>query len=757
MKAKYITIVLSLFIILFTNSRSANALSVESHQGIAEQAAIKHYSDFALDIFLKTELDMKAGLGEQLSTLTVLKWLKRGALNEDKPPYSLFPYLTRSPNHFHNPITGQGFSGFWWVGFLSGMSSTQWALLPIGSQDDGDYSWNDVRDYYFQALTTENPTARNTYYAHTFRGLGQLMHLVQDASVPSHTRNDAHAFYNYETWVKSHSVSGYPTINFTGVITNMASLIDTNQYNGTTPLAGTAIGLSEYTNANFFSEDTIESRNFNFPKVADATLINIGFANNSTTIPRKYYKKNCCGETNGGAGYLLSTVDYLDYYRVYYFDLDSQIQDLEEIAVLDKKVYADYASLLIPRAIGYSSDLLKYFFRAKIDMILDPDISGQYVVENSSTEQISGIFTLYYDDIDGNRTAVPNASWPLTIDGQVDNVNGISEPLSFFAPTFPEPKDVGKYMLVFKGNLGSETGNAVAGKVVNLGVSSERILYSVGGQFKTYDPVTNEVDIYNGPPINGEIVKWSDDATRVVAYDYMGGAGFFENGWRGNDLVKLNIAYDFNTLREEYAVGGVDVYTFQNPALISNYLHTQSSTATSWNGEEVAYLGRMDMGGPCYARPISPRDTDQYILRLNTVSKNLAYDLAGEYRCVTVELESEIQPGAIERSNYLTFTDVAMIAYQDSTLKILNYSGFKNSITLFNEECYTLTTEFNYIYDKIGASTGIYEEIYFGLSCNQATVRNTFNTRDYVDYQNIEWRSGGYSLCDSIWKLLISK
>jgi hypothetical protein len=32
--------------------------------------------------------------------------------------------------------------------------------------------------------------------------VGQLMHLVEDASVPLHTRNDAHLIFNYETWVE---------------------------------------------------------------------------------------------------------------------------------------------------------------------------------------------------------------------------------------------------------------------------------------------------------------------------------------------------------------------------------------------------------------------------------------------------------------------------------------------------------------------------------------------------------------------------
>jgi hypothetical protein len=46
---------------------------------------------------------------------------------------------------------------------------------------------------------------RNDYFAETFRGLGQQMHLIEDASVPLHVRDDAHfslIYDNYETWVE---------------------------------------------------------------------------------------------------------------------------------------------------------------------------------------------------------------------------------------------------------------------------------------------------------------------------------------------------------------------------------------------------------------------------------------------------------------------------------------------------------------------------------------------------------------------------
>jgi len=65
-------------------------------------------------------------------------------------------------------------------------------------------------------------------------------------------------------------------------------------------------------------------------------------------------------ETNEGKGYLLAAVDYYDDWRG---KAPSDNGELEKLPVLDNNVYAEYASLLIPRAVGYSAGLLDYFFR----------------------------------------------------------------------------------------------------------------------------------------------------------------------------------------------------------------------------------------------------------------------------------------------------------------------------------------------------------------------------------------------------------
>ncbi|MEK6776948.1 MAG: hypothetical protein AABY87_08720, partial [bacterium] len=238
---------------------------------------------------------------------------------------------------------------------------------------------------------------------------------------PSHTRDDGHLFYNYENYAESFiNQNGVPTPTsadyFGGTINNIASLIDTNQYDGDNPDPNIAvrsdIGLSEYTNANFFSEDTIINSDFPYPQITQQTpIVERTITNNlwNTTYPRQYYLKNCCGETNEGQGYLLAAVDYLDYWRQQYPLLSFT---LPKIPVLDDNVYKDYASLLLPRAVGYSAGLLNYFFRGSIEISL-PD-SGVYATTDDPNLGFTTI-TLQARNNTPNNEEMPDGSIELVV------------------------------------------------------------------------------------------------------------------------------------------------------------------------------------------------------------------------------------------------------------------------------------------------------------------------------------------------------
>ena len=68
------------------------------------------------------------------------------------------------------------------------------------------------------ALTNPSDATRKLQYASVFRTLGHLIHLVQDAAVPAHTRNDPHLALldsdRFEKW--SNSESGLVDIGGSG-------------------------------------------------------------------------------------------------------------------------------------------------------------------------------------------------------------------------------------------------------------------------------------------------------------------------------------------------------------------------------------------------------------------------------------------------------------------------------------------------------------------------------------------------------------
>jgi hypothetical protein len=111
----------------------------------------------------------------------------------------------------------------------------------------------------------------------------------------------------------------------------------------------------------------------------------------------------------------------------------------------------------VPRAVAYSTALLDYFFRGLV-IASGSDLSFGFA--NGSDEAMDGTFTLYYDDGSDVRRPVPGATWTRAL-----APSGAVEDLSLSAPTNPPPKEPGKYMLVFRGALGSER-DAVVGRQV---------------------------------------------------------------------------------------------------------------------------------------------------------------------------------------------------------------------------------------------------------------------------------------------------
>lgn len=122
------------------------------------------------------------------------EWIVQGAIDEDLPP--------RWVNHFYDPINNEGWKSED-LGWLSSttlqlisrlffnsnteiVSSKQWArdeLLQLRySNYGGNNTWDNALRQYAKGSKKE------AYYI-----LGHILHLLEDATVPDHTRNDTHA------------------------------------------------------------------------------------------------------------------------------------------------------------------------------------------------------------------------------------------------------------------------------------------------------------------------------------------------------------------------------------------------------------------------------------------------------------------------------------------------------------------------------------------------------------------------------------
>jgi hypothetical protein len=229
------------------------------------------------------------------------------------------------------------------------------------------------------------------------------MHLVQDLSVPEHARNDGHYVgslglsVHYEQWLLGQdnirivpqtgelSVKGIPIIPLCFDFSKLknpspfvpiapvpvANLFDTNRYvwpgaSGLPDLSVTkdnGIGLSEYTNANFLSPDTMFGSKFPFPSIDDC-ILTVDSRNS-----RQYFSSRGRGEHIEH----LAATGWMGYWRQFFPG------DVSNYPVkLDPYCYEEYAQKLLARAVGYSASLLKYFFRGELGVRSFPIYTQNY-------------------------------------------------------------------------------------------------------------------------------------------------------------------------------------------------------------------------------------------------------------------------------------------------------------------------------------------------------------------------------------------
>jgi hypothetical protein len=478
--------------------------------------------------YFKTQLGFVNGIKEVFRNKRITEWIKEGAKLEDET-------VCRSRDHFYDPLKPWDSAGLNNIAVntfcfsigedFSVDSSIIWAQKsPASSVTKNYWSWPKARNYYYKALTSTTKDDREQNFAYTFRALGQVTHLISDSSVPAHVRNDIHVFpltipgigmdvggETYESWArKNFSALDYTAKKvdqsiFNQAVTNSSALVpisalwDQNKYTGTNPSTTwttnpsiSGFGLAEYTNANFFSEDTI-FKDYPHPKKENTTA-------RLVEQTAKDGKKDEVWYIQGYTSERLAAYSYLNKWL---------LPDKWEYN-LDGYVYEDYASQLIPRAVGYSAGLLNYFFRGDIEMVPDSTTGSGYVIVNNTDEDMNGTFELYYDNNSDERIRING--WSLSI-AKKSSGNNRSINITFTKPS--DMKEDGKYMLVFRGKLGNEE-NAVAGRSVDLKGGEYVFLVSAYDRSKAVFKIKTTNNQYQLIPISKNIAITFADAPSTL-------------------------------------------------------------------------------------------------------------------------------------------------------------------------------------------------------------------------------------------------
>ncbi len=457
-----------------------------THRDLSELAARK--STLGAQDYLRN-IGFSKGLDERISGKEVFVWLREGAFLEDAGTWWNAIGVggtARYMNHFHNPLKPWAQAGL--SDLQSGESALLWAQDKKKQETAlaGDQSWPTTRDHYYYALTLKTEGERQAYFAQTFQGLGHQMHLIQDMAVPAHVRNDAHPLdepvgrnylnlsgdYYFETWAKKNSpiINSFaanptkPDVDLTKKAPGLAPITqfyDTDQYTESfVPSTSLGWGLSEYTNANFVSDDTIFTEQFNkddrhyfpYPRYTGYTQCYEQYEElyRSTNKMRKYWRKKAGGCAGEAVNHFVQVEPWFQYAPTW---------DVQRWALyLDEATHKDYAEKLIPRAVGYSAGLLNYFFRGDIRLSYETSGAPGFVFVNKTGERAEGDFTIYYDTAKDERYPVWAGKGYLesTMDDKTNTFD-------FIPPS--DAKEPGKYIVVFKGKMGNEDG-AVAGYVL---------------------------------------------------------------------------------------------------------------------------------------------------------------------------------------------------------------------------------------------------------------------------------------------------
>lgn len=425
--------------------------------------------------------------------LPVQNWLVRGAIREDdigpSTPGRLAASISncgsdwlmtqqpptvnddpRSYNHFYDPYYDIGLTATVAGTDIAGQKSVDWALglidsfapdpMPSTAFGRNTFSYADARNALWWALTREKnrlPSAdyspdlrsadsldRLALWATTFRSLGDVVHLLEDAAQPQHTRNDPHSALNtpaqqaFEAYTNARVLgngNGGPYVQ--GFFSGPTPLVppDLGTYGAVSPIAFSTplrffttridpqgnptdihgrLGLADYTNRGFFTAGTVPGSplttyveplppaDFLDPD-NDYTIAN-GPCDSMFEVNPRLYSTVCLEYMHAvpdtvDPDYAAQSDDLPDGYSLPNVPIaaDSILTQVHPIPNNPQINVGEYVrttaisvtdltaigNLTIPRAVGYAAGMMDFFFRGTLTLSSPPD--GLYAVVDQGT------------------------------------------------------------------------------------------------------------------------------------------------------------------------------------------------------------------------------------------------------------------------------------------------------------------------------------------------------------------------------------
>ncbi|MBU3924698.1 hypothetical protein KJ854_02050, partial [Patescibacteria group bacterium] len=356
-------------------------------------------------------------------------WIKQGSVDEDK----IFGGIKqiRSSNHFYNPsgITewkdynlDSKIPAYFSSGI--GIGSKKWAHDSVEQSYyvGGDHTWERaIYDYV------------NGDKKHAYESLGHILHLIEDKTVPAHTRNDFHlspkeleAYQNwlvirnfvdyepYETWTGNKAISGNLNFNFADKLfqENKKPIIFNN-------LDTYFDNVANYTNTKFFSKDTI----YAYSQPNNNIIEGKEKAPNGDIVNYVY------GLDDNGNKSKLALISFDDPKNPKIYTLNKLEKEVEY------SIYADYWSRLAPKSIQAGAGIIK-LFKDEVRKAKD----------NPAAIQKPDTYATYYFIKPAIQTAtVANSAIVAIANNVVSGLNQIKNKISYSLA----PPASSKYTLVF--------------------------------------------------------------------------------------------------------------------------------------------------------------------------------------------------------------------------------------------------------------------------------------------------------------------